>query len=191
MTHFFVSFILAAGWAAQTTGGANPPACGFMDRMNSPELTAFLWDQRQSPGDCTAYGLVRLSRHAPAMELAIQYLGYKTPRPRRLWGRSHHYPAISLLYSIGKPVLPRMIEIIAQGANDTVAENAVHVVMLVFGDNRKAGVEYLNEANRHAKDDKAAERLLKAARFAAANLCVPEDKPACEAVLFNQSRAPE
>lgn len=75
-----------------------------------------------------------------------------------------HYPAIDALFEIGKPALPALTTAIATSdSKSLIAKNAAYAVMLIFRDNPRDGVSYLNDQASKSRSKVVAARLRAAA----------------------------
>ena len=78
---------------------------------------------------------------------------------------AERYPAIAALFTIGKPALPAITEVIeTHESNSLESENATLVVYLIFRESPSAGTQYLTEASARASTPTAALRLSVAAK---------------------------
>jgi hypothetical protein len=76
------------------------------------------------------------------------------------------YPAINALWQIGKPALPALSAVIASNVSQsTSAKNAVYTVMLIFRDDPKQSVDYLEDQATKARNQVVASRFRAAAEW--------------------------
>lgn len=74
------------------------------------------------------------------------------------------YPAIDALFEIGKPALSALTAAIASSdPKSLTAKNATYTVMVIFRDNLRDGVSYLNDQAAKSRTKVAAARLRTAA----------------------------
>jgi len=81
--------------------------------------------------------------------------------------RDGRYPAVGSLFEIGKPSLLPLVRLISDyDPKSLESENALDAVILIFRDERQAGVQYLKDAAEKSSSHLERERLLTAAERA-------------------------
>ena len=120
-----------------------------------------------------------------ASALLIQYLDYRDLTTRQRWDAKasmvlYAYPAVDVLQSMGKPVVPDLTAVIAKaGTSDLVRRNAGWVIFFMYGASEVEGIAIFVSAAHAQTDPMDSNRLLDEARFFAGN-CLITTRYECE-----------
>jgi len=121
---------------------------------------------------------------AQASAVLIKYLDYPDQRSEQVGGKAwttlYRYPAVDVLSSFGKPVVPELIAAIVDADSpDLVRRNAAFTIGLIYGLTRPEPISVLVTAAHAQADPLAENRLMDEARWLAAR-CIPQYRNDCE-----------
>jgi hypothetical protein len=131
-------------------------------------------DRSKLAPECVVAAINRLGGGPYAQEASavlIQYLDYQDlTRLRRGEPKGstvlYLYPAVDVLRSMGKPVVPDLTAVIAKaGTSDLVRRNAGWVIAFMYGTNNPEGIAAFVNAAHAQTDPMDSNRLLDEARF--------------------------
>jgi len=175
-----------------TLGAAQTLVCPD-EHANERQAISFLKASRLDshvPDHCVVSAIRRLehSHSADAIHVLVEYLGWKESEPSQVTtGSSMFHPAVGTLFSIGKPALPALTEVLVDtNASKVARDNAVETIMCIFRDDSKAGVRFLLKKASEARDGGEASMLRQAASSATRWCGDDTHRSECEAVLNSE-----
>lgn len=138
--------------------------------------------------ECAAVALELLG-HEHAEDHISEIVQFLTFRRKFYWegtgfimrpvGEIEHYPAATALFEIGKPALPALLSVAAEGPNDSLKfRNAVNTIMDIHREHLPDGVRFLRRAALKETDTKRSSNL-NAAVAMADSFCDKESRDAC------------
>jgi hypothetical protein len=143
-------------------------------------------DRSKLEAACIAAAMeyVSAKHYSPAAPVLIQYLDYHEPgNPGRSGKRAiivYAYPAVSALWSLGKPIVPLLAAAVAdEKVAELVRQNAAETIFLIYGADNPEGITVMVRAAHAQSDPIAALRLMDQARRLASR-CLPASRNDCE-----------
>jgi hypothetical protein len=116
-------------------------------------------------------GEVRAEEAIPILTKLITYKA-TISHPQKLLTSGDIYPAIGALLGIGEAAVPSMVAVIAAEQEDsTASQNALDVIMTMYGEHPKDGMQTLLKAADSQSDGVASYRLHAAAETYKSKLC--------------------
>lgn len=182
---FFVAVAFTTTLSAQCSRW-NPQT----DSPPTQQLVEFLADKdvlTKDP-DCAAVAL-QLLGHQHAQDHISEIVKFLTFRRKFYWegtgfnmrpvAEIDHYPAATALFEIGKPALPMLLSVVAEGPPDSLKfRNAVNTIMLIHREQFPAGMRFLRRAAVRETDTMRSTNL-NAAVAMADSFCDKESRDAC------------
>ena len=158
-----------------------PPAQQLVEFLSQKDVLT-------SEPECAAVALELLG-HEHAQEHISEIVKFLTFRRKFYWegtgfnirpvGEIDHYPAATALFEIGKPALPALLVVIAEGPPDSLKfRNAVNTIMLIHREEPPAAVRLLRRAVVRETDTMRSTNL-NAAVAMADSFCSKETRDAC------------
>jgi hypothetical protein len=138
---------------------------------------------------CVIAGIKSLQyvRAQESIKLLVEYLDFKRPPDLVATGsNSDAYPAVTALFTIGRPALSALVRVIPTTSSSNVArDNAVEAIMAIYRDDPHAGIGFLlREAAR--SQDSGERASLRQAASSALRWCQDKHRTECESVLSSQ-----
>jgi hypothetical protein len=182
LTIFLGSLWCLAGTQPARTAGACPELEG---KDAAAHLEYLRGDRSKLTPPCVAAAMeyVGAKHYIQAGPTLTQYLDYPEPAPLTVVKRAiplYAYPAVSALYSLGKPVVRDLISAaLNPGASALVRQNAAETVFLIYGADNSEGIAVLVRAARAGADPVASAHVMDEARRLAGK-CLAESRNECE-----------
>jgi len=178
------------------TGSFAAPVCPGLENSTPASRLEYLQGERArlSPA-CVlvAVGQLGYDKYTLAIKVLIGYLDYRDPAKMPGFRQTHIewsgsiYPVGDVLFQIGKPAVPQLVETIAnETTSDLVRNNAGDVVSMIYIEDFAEGVAVLVRAARAQKDPLASIRLIDQARRQAAH-CGNERRNDCENAIVREN----
>ena len=175
--------------------------CPALEGVKLKEQIEYLKHNRSELQDgCITYAMFQiaapldrqdLAQYPEAIRTLVGYLDYRRPDISRLSravsSNRAPYPASDALFIIGRPVVPDLIEVIANpSASDISRTNATSVIFAILSrDNISDGIQMLKRAAilKESADWQGSQRLMDAARKMA-GMCKGDMANVCMDALF-------